>query len=160
MQYWWCKQHAFSIMILLLEHVTTCAYKPIALAYGLRTDDGYFIWQTFIWKNIVLEQKFRMLPTKEFYCNTGTTNLSCLSILYSLWNRLRDVVIFLGVCVYIIWFKRFMLYQHVITMKFHGTWGFVAKVPWNSIEQQVLFKCCSKNFMELWRKFHGTFWPK
>ena len=119
MQYWWCKQHAFSIMILLLEHVTTCAYKPIALAYGLRTDDGYFIWQTLIWKNIVLEQKFRMLPTKEFYCNTGTTNLSCLSILYSLWNRLRDVVIFLGVCVYIIWFKRFMLYQHVITSRFN-----------------------------------------
>ena len=40
--------------------------------------------------------------------------------------------------------------------EFHGTCGFVAYVPWNSIEPQVLFKCCSKSSMELWRKFHWT----
>ena len=25
-------------------------------------------------------------------------------------------------------------------MEFHGTWGFVAHVPWNFMEPQVLFK--------------------
>ena len=46
------------------------------------------------------------------------------------------------------------------SMEFHGTWGFVAQVPWNSMEPQVLFKCCSKSSMERWRKFHGAFWSK
>ena len=40
-----------------------------------------------------------------------------------------------------------------IWTKFHG-------IQWNSMEPQMLFKCCSKSSMELWRKFHGTFWPK
>ena len=40
-----------------------------------------------------------------------------------------------------------------IWTKFHG-------IPWNSMEPHMLFKCCSKSSMELWRKFHGTFWPK
>ena len=46
------------------------------------------------------------------------------------------------------------------SIEFHGTWGFVAQVPWNSMEPEMLFKCCSKSSMELWRKFHGTFWSK
>ena len=48
-----------------------------------------------------------------------------------------------------VWKKKF----HVIpwnfgsgqnSMEFHGTWGFVAQIPWNSMEPQVLFICCSK----------------
>ena len=45
------------------------------------------------------------------------------------------------------------------SMEFHGTLD-LDKIPWNSMEPQVLFKCCSKSSMELWRKFHGTFWSK
>ena len=45
------------------------------------------------------------------------------------------------------------------SMEFHGTLD-VDKISWNSMEPQVLFKCCSKSSMELWRKFHGTFWSK
>ena len=71
-------------------------------------------------------------------------------------------------------------------LKFHGM--SMEKVPWNSMEfwiwtkfhgipwklrlccsssmelipwkPQVSFKCCSKSSMELWRKFHGTFWSR
>ena len=42
------------------------------------------------------------------------------------------------------------------SMEFHGTLD-LDKIPWNSMEPQMLFKCCSKSSMELWRKFHGTF---
>ena len=53
------------------------------------------------------------------------------------------------------------------SMEFHGTLD-LDIIPWNSMELEVLllklygipWTCCSKSSMELWRKFHGTFWSK